>query len=90
MAQLAGLTPRQLARLLPRPPSQTPREWLEEIKLSEAKRILRKGSRVKQTATELGYLHASSFCRAFKRKMGYSPRKYLTKGSAASELQPPR
>jgi transcriptional regulator GlxA family with amidase domain len=51
----------------------TPKAWLCEQRLQKALRILREGFTVKETASELGFMHASQFSREFKRMTGYPP-----------------
>ncbi|MGY5708961.1 helix-turn-helix domain-containing protein [Vibrio cincinnatiensis] len=54
---------------------QTPTAYLTEIKLQQAKPLLRQVS-VTEAALELGYENISYFIRLFKNKFGLTPKQY--------------
>jgi AraC-like DNA-binding protein len=54
----------------------TPRQYLRDLRISNAKELLKKGLPVTQVCYEVGYESLSTFSSAFKRGTGYSPREY--------------
>ena len=56
----------------------TPQQWLKEQRLEKALRLLQKQEMsVTQVAYEIGYENISYFIRAFKGKVGLSPKQYM-------------
>lgn len=53
-------------------------DYLEQIRIQEACRLLREGTLVSEIAEKVGYNSVQSFRRAFKRVMGVSPSRYRT------------
>lgn len=54
-----------------------PREWLTQRRIEAAqKRLGGTKDSVAQIATDLGYRTSSQFCRAFRARVGVSPRAY--------------
>jgi AraC-like DNA-binding protein len=49
---------------------------MEALRVREAKTLLAAGEQVKAIAAKLGYMHVSSFSRAFKRAHGVAPRRF--------------
>lgn len=55
----------------------TPRAWLVECRMAEARRLLRSSElSVSEVARRVGYRDTSQFSRGFKSRMGRSPSEY--------------
>jgi transcriptional regulator GlxA family with amidase domain len=53
-----------------------PKDWLAEQRQQLAKELLQDGASVKETAAKLGYEHAETFSRNFKKRYGPCPIKW--------------
>lgn len=73
LAKNCGVSPRQLERFFLRELGRSPRDWLAEVRLTEAMSCLKKGFTVKETSFNLGYKQVSHFSREFKRFHSLSP-----------------
>lgn len=62
----------------------SPKEYLESVKLSNAKRMLDEGKSVTSVCFNCGYSDSSHFIRNFKKKFHMTPHKYKVKGKGAS------
>jgi len=67
LAKLCGMSPRQLRRHFRQEFQRPPQSWLDSHRMKLAKEMLLAGDSVKKVAIELGFKHASHFCRKFKR-----------------------
>ncbi len=68
----------QLSKIFKENTNQSPMSYYTEIKISEAKRLLRQGMlSVSEISEKLGYLDIHSFSRAFKKAVGLSPTAYI-------------
>ncbi|MEM7336759.1 MAG: AraC family transcriptional regulator [Chloroflexota bacterium] len=54
----------------------TPRQYLKDLRISEAKKLLKKGISVTQVCHDVGYQSLPTFSKAFKCGTGYSPKAY--------------
>ena len=88
LAAHLGMTERTLRRLFQRQFQCAPKVWLIEQRMDEAIRLLTGGWSVKETAMDLGYQHASSFNREFKRHFGRTPGEYQDQHFGAPHLSP--
>ncbi|MEO8181070.1 MAG: helix-turn-helix domain-containing protein [Deltaproteobacteria bacterium] len=73
LAQRMSISPRQLLCTFRKALRCSPRAWLRELRLQNAKRMLREASTVKQVAYALGFRQESQFCRDFKARFGHCP-----------------
>ncbi len=73
VAQLVGVSVRQLERLCQRELGCTPTEWLDRERMAAAVRLLTEGQAVKVVALQLGYSRPANFSRDFKRHFGRPP-----------------
>lgn len=72
---LVGKT--QLCHIFRQSTSQSPMEYYSELKIKEAKKLLReKNYSVSQISSMLGYSSIHTFSRAFKKAVGFSPTAY--------------
>lgn len=77
LAQAVNVDPAYLCRLFARFDHQSPYQRLLQLKMSYAAGRLTQGLLVKQAAREVGFADPFQFSRAFRRVLGYSPRKFL-------------
>jgi AraC-like DNA-binding protein len=68
---------RQLERSTRKLFYKSPQDWLNELRLIEAAKMLQKHRLVKWVAIELGFKQVSHFSLKFKLHYGLSPRHYL-------------
>jgi AraC-like DNA-binding protein len=78
MAAEAGMSRSAFAVTFKGLVGQAPAEYLADWRLSLAQTQLRQGRQVKQIADELGYANASAFSRLFSKRLGTSPRQWLS------------
>lgn len=80
VANMAGrmdLSPRHFARLFRAEVGVTPAAWVEEARVSAARRLLEQGTDApKQVAARCGFADADTLRRAFARHVGVSPAEY--------------
>lgn len=80
VANLAGrmdLSPRHFARLFRNEVGITPASWVEEARVSAARRLLELGNEApKQVAVHCGFADADTLRRAFARHLGVTPAEY--------------
>ncbi len=77
MAEIAGMSRSAFAAAFKAATGATPAAYLADWRLSLAASMMRGGRPVKQVAAELGYASASSLSKAFRQRMGASPREWL-------------
>lgn len=73
MAGHCGVSGRTLCRHFLEHHGKTTSAWLVEQRLRRAGKLLRSGAPVKEVASRLGYRHANTFSREFKKFWGQSP-----------------
>lgn len=88
LAQLAGISVRQLQRIFRLRYGQSPQKWLDRQRIQAAERLLRQGKSVKFIAMELGYKQASHFCRQFKLFKGLRPSQFAMLTVAPERINP--
>jgi transcriptional regulator GlxA family with amidase domain len=77
LAERTGLCERHFARLFGRIFHQTPADFVEHVRLSEARRrLLLPRNSVDNVAASVGFTNATSFRRAFERRFGVTPRAF--------------
>lgn len=78
LAALARLSESHFHKIFKRATGLSPMEYLNEIRLSNAKKLLRAGKwGITQIALQCGFNSTSHFSSRFAKKMGLSPKKYL-------------
>src|SRR4051812_33345623 len=76
-ARLIGISPQHLCRVLRRERGLTFAEVLRDVRLGEARRLLRESScSMKEIAFRVGFRHPSQFTRAFTGTCGVSPSEF--------------
>jgi AraC-like DNA-binding protein len=72
LARGVATTPRQLERYFLEAFARHPKEWMEDLLMQDALRLMRRRLLAKEIALRLGFKHVSSFCRAFRQRHGAS------------------
>jgi transcriptional regulator GlxA family with amidase domain len=72
LAALCSVSVRTLERNFQQIYGKPPKSWLIEQRIRNATEFLRDGSSVKETAAIMGYRHASTFTREFKKSFGHT------------------
>ena len=85
MAELCGVSVRTLERHFLKQFGKSPIEWLAEKRQNQARRMLNRGSSVKETAASLGYEHSTNFIRKFKKYWGRCPARKQLKQNKQSQ-----
>lgn len=76
-ASRAGLSPNHFTHVVKRVTGHTPKEWLQNLLVQEAKiQLSRKGVRVQEVADALNFPDQFTFSRFFKTQTGMSPRAF--------------
>jgi len=76
LAERLDLSPRHFARLFRSEVGITPASWVEEARVSAARRFLELGEAPKQVAALCGFADADTLRRAFARHVGVTPAEY--------------
>jgi transcriptional regulator GlxA family with amidase domain len=77
LAERAALSPRHFARLFHGEVGITPAAWIEQARVSAARRLLELGREApKQVAVLCGFANANTLRRAFVRHVGVTPAEY--------------
>lgn len=77
LAKRMNLSPRHFSRLFHKEIGVTPAAWVEEARVSAARRLLELGRDApKQVATLCGFADADTLRRAFARRVGITPAEY--------------
>ncbi len=67
----------------------TPREYINHVKIEQAKRFLEKGKSVTETALDLGFTTPNYFAVIFRKYTGLSPSIYQARSSTGENLPSP-
>jgi transcriptional regulator GlxA family with amidase domain len=77
LAERACLCPRHFSRLFKRVFKTTPAEFVEQLRLGEARRrLLIPATTIKSVALSVGFKSADAFRRAFERELGLTPNSF--------------
>jgi transcriptional regulator GlxA family with amidase domain len=77
LSERAGLSPRHFARLFQHEIGVTPAAWVEESRVTCARKLLEAGAEPpKQVAAHCGFANADTLRRAFVRHVGVTPAEY--------------
>ena len=77
LAARAGLSPRHFARLFRNEVGMTPAAWVENARVSAARRLLETGRNApKQVAVQCGFANADTLRRSFAKHVGVTPAEY--------------
>ncbi len=97
LADSVGVTDRHLRRFFQATFERTPQQYLNDLRLREAREALDRGVCVRCASVFFGYAHVSGFSRAFKEAFGAPPSTVSRRHSgdlpgastAGSERKPP-
>ena len=85
VAQLIGISTQHVCRVLKRERGLTFADLLREVRLREARRLLRDSSlSMKEIAFRVGFRHPSQFTRAFASSCGLSPSEFRAREIVAT------
>lgn len=73
LCKVLGISQRHLQRILPGAIGSTPREWVSEERILEARELLGGGRIVKEVAAALEFRTVSQLSRDFERRFGVTP-----------------
>jgi transcriptional regulator GlxA family with amidase domain len=76
LAREVAMSPRTFARRFHQSTGNTPREYIQRVKIEAAKRALEAGERISSVARLAGYSDAAAFRRLFARLTGLTPADY--------------
>ncbi len=76
LSKLSGLNKYTLLRNFTKQRGVTPYQYLEAIRISEAKKLLEKGNDPLEAAMKTGFTDQSHFTKFFKKLIGLTPRQY--------------
>jgi AraC-like DNA-binding protein len=88
LARALSITPRQLQRISSVVMGCAPREWLNELRLLDAHRMLSNAHTVKEVAYALGFSNASQLSRTFKQRFGETPSAVIALGPSPLQKDP--
>jgi AraC-like DNA-binding protein len=77
LASVAGLSPYHLLRSFRREYGVTPSAYCSQLRVMEARRLLRGGQAIAGVATDVGFADQSHLNRHFQRVMGTTPGRYM-------------
>jgi transcriptional regulator GlxA family with amidase domain len=76
LAKESAMSPRTFARRFHQSTGNTPRQYIQRVKIEAAKRALEAGARISAVAGVVGYSDAAAFRRLFTRLTGLTPADY--------------
>jgi len=84
LAELCGVSLRELERFFRTELERSPRNWLEVERLRQAARMLSEGRPQKDIAAALAFSHPSHFIRRFTESYGCAPGAWLRRSRCAT------
>lgn len=90
LADLVGVTDRHLRRFFTEHFESTPRRYLDDLRLRQAREVLARGVCVRCAAVTFGFRQASHFSRAFKAAFGVPPSQISRRAPENSTASPGR
>jgi transcriptional regulator GlxA family with amidase domain len=76
LARAVAMSPRTFSRRFHAATGNTPREYIQRVKIEAAKRKLEAGGRIATVASAVGYADAVAFRKLFARETGMTPADY--------------
>jgi AraC-like DNA-binding protein len=76
IASTAFMSRFHYTRIFKRVYGLSPRQFLKDMRINRAKKLLKQGLTISQVCVDVGYDSMPTFCNAFKRATGYSPGEY--------------
>lgn len=87
LSQAQGISKYHLLRLYKRYYGLTPRQYLIQKRMQQAKEHLKAGMTVTETCYAVGFESLGSFSSSFKRKIGKTPRQYQKEQLSRSSVR---
>lgn len=78
MAEVCAMSRSKFAENFKTIVGQTPSDYLTDWRISIAKKLILKGNNMDLIANQIGYENGSTLARTFRKKIGKSPREWLT------------
>jgi AraC-like DNA-binding protein len=78
LTSLTNLSPFYLLRVFRNRAGFPPHEYQTQVRIAHARKLIRSGTSLSQTALETGFFDQSHLCRNFKRIVGITPRQYFS------------
>ena len=85
LADLYGITSRQMERLFERDLGLSPKSWLTQQRMIAARHLLLEGNSIKEISYMLHYKQVSHFCFDFKRCYEMSPSEFVSQFAGVHE-----
>lgn len=76
LTSITNLSPFYLLRVFRNQLGCTPHEYQTQVRITRARKLIRKGHSISQVSLETGFFDQSHFSRTFKRIVGLSPGRY--------------
>ena len=76
IASTAFMSRFHYARIFKKVYGLSPRQYLKDLRINKGKELLKQGLTIAEVCFEVGYDSLPTFCNAFKKATGYSPREY--------------
>jgi AraC-like DNA-binding protein len=76
IASVAFMSRFHFIRIFKRVYGVSPKQYLKVLRLDKGKELLKQGLNISQVCFDVGYDSLPTFCNAFKKATGHSPREY--------------
>ena len=76
LEKISGFNKKYLCRVFKEYTSKTPIEYINELRIESACRMLEENRSITASAYDCGFNDLSYFCKVFKKHKGMPPRKY--------------
>ncbi|MDC8829789.1 helix-turn-helix domain-containing protein [Alteromonas gilva] len=86
LASIAAMSRSKFAECFKSLVGQTPNDYITDLRLARAQKLLKSDKPVNFVASEVGYEHGSALVRIFKKKLGVSPRQWLQQARQSSAV----
>ncbi len=77
IASSMAMSERQLFRKIKAVTDLTPSEYLRRFRLEKAKRLIKEGNSISNSAFDVGFVSVSYFSKCFRAQFGYSPSEFM-------------
>lgn len=78
IASTAFMSRFHYTRIFKRVYGLSPRQYLRDLRINKGKELLKQGLSISEVCSDVGYDSLPTFCNAFKKATGYSPKEYQT------------